>query len=183
MRISRKKRPDKPLIPQYKLNEKITAPEVRVIDAEGKNIGVFSTAEAIEMARAKEMDLVEINPKIDPPVAQILEYGHFKYQKEKEMRKQKINSHVSDLKGIRLSIRISDHDLDIRQMQAKKFLERGDKVKVEMILRDRENGKIGLAFEVITAFYTKLEAQIPIRYEQTATRQGNKVTAIIIRKT
>ena len=78
MRISRKKRPDKPLIPQYKLNEKITAPEVRVIDAEGKNIGIFRTAEAVEMARAKEMDLVEINPKIDPPVAQLHEHGHFK---------------------------------------------------------------------------------------------------------
>lgn len=182
MRISRKKRPDKPLIPQYKINEKITATEVRVIDAEGKNIGVFPTSEAIEMARSREMDLVEINPKIEPPVAQILEYGHFKYQKEKEMRKQKINSHVSDLKGIRLSIRISDHDLEIRQMQAKKFLERGDKVKVEMILRDRENAKAGIAFEVIDTFYKRLETQIPIRYEQPGTRQGNKVTAIIIRK-
>ncbi len=182
MRISRKKRPDKPLIPQYKINEKITASEVRVIDAEGKNIGVFPTSEAIEMARSREMDLVEINPKIDPPVAQILEYGHFKYQKEKEMRKQKINSHVSDLKGIRLSIRISDHDLEIRQMQAKRFLERGDKVKVEMILRDRENAKAAIAFEVIDTFYKRLEVQIPIRYEQPGTRQGNKVTAIIIRK-
>lgn len=181
MRISRKKRPDKPLIPLYKLNDKITVPEVRVLDAEGKNIGVFSTREAIEMARLQEMDLVEINPKAEPPVAQILEYGHFKYQKEKELRKQKINSHVSDIKGIRISIRISDHDLEIRTNQAKKFLERGDKVKVEMILRDRENAKIGIAFEVITAFFNKLNTAIPVRYEQTATRQGNKVTAIIIR--
>lgn len=181
MRISRKKRPDKPLIPLYKLNDKITAPEVRVLDNEGKNIGVLPTKEAIEMARAQEMDLVEINPKAEPPVAQILEYGHFKYQKEKELRKQKINSHVSDIKGIRISIRISDHDLEIRTNQAKKFLERGDKVKVEMILRDRENAKIGIAFEVITNFFNKLNAAIPVRYEQTATRQGNKVTAIIIR--
>lgn len=182
MRISRKKRPDKPLIPQYRLNEKISSAEVRVIDAAGANIGVYPTHKAVEMARELEMDLVEINPKAEPPVAQILEYGHFKYQKEKEMRKQKINSHVSDIKGIRISIRISDHDLEIRMMQAKRFLERGDKVKVEMILRDRENAKAGLAFEVIESFYTKLGQAIPIRYEQSATRQGNKVTAIIIRK-
>ena len=181
MRISRKKRPDKPLIPLYKLNDKITSPEVRVIDPEGKNVGVLPTSEALAMARAQEMDLVEINPKSVPPVAQILEYSHFKYQKEKEMRKQKINSHISDIKGIRISIRISDHDLEIRTIQAKKFLERGDKVKVEMILRDRENAKIGLAFEVIAAFFAKLNALIPVRYEQTATRPGNKVTAIVIR--
>jgi len=182
MRISRKKRPDKPLIPQYRLNDKITAPEVRVIGPDGNNVGVLPIAQALEIAHAQEMDLVEINPKAEPPVTQILEYSHFKYQKEKEMRKQKINSHVSDLKGIRLSIRISDHDLGIRMLQAKKFLERGDKVKVEMILRDRENAKAGLAFEVITAFFEKLNADIPVRYEQPGTRQGNKVTAIIIRK-
>ena len=182
MRISRKKRPDKPLIPLYKLNDKITAPEVRVIGPDGNNVGVLPIAEALEMARAQEMDLVEINPKVVPPVTQILEYSHFKYQKEKEMRKQKINSHVSDLKGIRISIRISDHDLGIRMMQAKKFLERGDKVKVEMILRDRENAKAGLAFEVINTFFEKLNADIPVRYEQPGTRQGNKVTAIVIRK-
>jgi translation initiation factor IF-3 len=182
MRISRKKRPDKPLIPLYKLNDRITAPEVRVIDAEGKNIGILPTREAVAMALAQEMDLVEINPKGQPPVAQILEYGHFKYQKEKELRKQKINSHVSDIKGIRISIRISEHDLAVRMAQAKKFLERGDKVKVEMILRDRENGKAPLAFQVIERFFALLDADIPVRYEQPGTRQGNKITAIIIRK-
>jgi translation initiation factor IF-3 len=182
MRISRKKRPDKPIIPLYLLNERITAPELRVIDAEGTNLGVFSNREALAMARERELDLVEINPKAEPPIAQILEFGHFKYQKEKEVRKQKINSHVSDIKGIRLSIRISDHDLEIRMLQAKKFLERGDKVKVEMILRDRENGKISIAYQVIESFFTKLSAELSVRYEQTATRQGNKVTAIIIRK-
>lgn len=182
MRISRKKRPDKPLILDYLRNEAITAPEVRLIDAEGNNLGVMSTRDAIQKAQELEMDLVEINPKANPPVAQIHQFSHFKYQKEKEARKQRNNSHVSDIKGIRLSIRIGEHDMNIRREQAKKFLERGDKVKAEIIMRGRENAKGELAYEVIREFFTGLDAMIPVRYEEEAKRAGNKVTAIIIRK-
>lgn len=183
MRISRKKRPDKPLIPIYRKNAAIIAPEVRLIDAEGKNVGVLTVAEAIEKAEAAEMDLVEINPKANPPVVQIVSFSQFKYQKEKEARKQKANSHVSDTKGIRLSIRIGDHDMEIRRGQAEKFLERGDKVKAEIILRGRENAKASIAFEVIQTFFTLLSATIPVHFEQEIAKQANKVTAIIARKT
>ncbi len=182
MRISRKKRPDKALILDYRKNEGIIVPEVRLIDLEGNNLGVVPTSEAIERARALEMDLVEINPKANPPVAQIHNFSHFKYQKEKEVRKQRTNSHVSDIKGIRLSIRIGEHDLNIRREQAKKFLERGDKVKAEIILRGRENAKANIAFDVIKEFFAGLDAMIPVRYEEEAKRNANKVTAIIIRR-
>lgn len=181
MRISRKKRPDKPLIPRYFVNERIQAETVRVLDLEGNNIGVMPTHEAIARARELELDLVEINPKADPPVAKIMGFSQFKYQKEKEVRKQKTNAHISELKGIRLSIRIGEHDMEIRQKQAEKFLARGDKVRTEVILRGRERGKAHLAFEVITAFFTKLNQSMPIKYEQPALRQGGKVTAIIIK--
>ncbi len=182
MRISRKKRPEKLLIPRYNKNERIKAPELRLLGDEGQNLGIFTTQEALRMAKEQEMDLVEINPKAEPPVAKIIDFGSFKYQKEKEARKQKIKSHVSEMKGIRLSIRISDHDMDVRKNQAQKFLDRGDKVKAEIILRGRERGKVPIAFEVIKKFVSILEETTPLRYDQEATLQGGKITAIVAKK-
>ncbi|MBT3418763.1 MAG: translation initiation factor IF-3 [Candidatus Magasanikbacteria bacterium] len=182
MRISRKKRPKKLLIPKFNLNNRIEAPEVRLIGAEGENLGIFTTREALNMAREQELDLVEINPKAVPPIAQILDFTHFKYQKEKEARKQKARTHVAELKGIRLSMRISEGDMGVRQKQAEKFLSRGDKVKVEIILRGRERGKSQMAYEIIKTFVTRLEENTSIRHEQEPTRQGNKITAIVAKK-
>lgn len=182
MRISRKKRPQKLLIPRYNKNEYIKAPEVRLLGSEGENLGVVPTKEALQTAKEQELDLIEINPKADPPVAQIVDFGSFKYQKEKEAKKQKVRSHVSDMKGIRLSIRISDHDMDVRRKQAEKFLDRGDKVKAEIILRGRERGKANLAYGVINKFIKLIEETMPLRHEQEATRQGGKITAIVAKK-
>lgn len=182
MRISRKKRPQKPLIPFYNINEHIKSEEIRLIDSEGGNVGVMATSKAIGMAKEEELDLVEINPKAVPPVAQILDFSTFKYQQEKEARKQKAKSHVSELKGIRLSVRIGSHDMEIRRKQAEKFLNKGDKVKTEIILRGRENARPQVAFEVIKAFIKTVEETMPIRVEQEVTKQGNKITAIIAKK-
>lgn len=182
MRISRKKRPEKPLIHHFNINERIRVPEVRLLNSDGSNVGIMPTKEALEKAVEQELDLVEINPKAQPPVVQIIDFTHFKYQKEKQARKQKTKTHVSDIKGIRLSMRISEHDMDTRLTQSIKFLERGDKIKVEIILRGRENSRSSLAFEVIKKFFQKLAESMEIKYEQDSTKQGNKVTAIIAKK-
>ena len=182
MRISRKRRPQKSLIPRYNLNDKIEATEIRVLGADGTNLGVMSTKEALDLAKEKELDLVEINPKALPPIAKILDFKHFKYQKEKEIRKQKAKTHISDIKGIRLSMRIGIGDMQTRQKQALKFLERGDKVKMEIILRGAERYKTPIAYDVIKKFFALVNEGIPIKYEQHATRQGNKITAIIIKQ-
>lgn len=182
MRISRKKKPAKPLIPHYAINEQIKVPEVRLIDAEGENLGVISTAEALARAQAIESDLIVINPKAEPPIAKITEFSHFKYQKEKEVRKQKLNSHVSEIKGIRLSIRIGAHDLEMRRKQTEGFLNRGDKVKVEVQLRGRDRGQSQLAFEMIKKFTESIQQTTAIRFEQEATWQGGGITAIIAKQ-
>jgi translation initiation factor IF-3 len=182
MRISRKKRPKKSLIPRYNLNDRIRALQVRVISDEKDNLGIMDTKKALEMAREQELDLVEINPKSNPPIAKIIDFSKFKYQKEKEVRKQKIKSHVSELKGVRLSMRIGEHDLGIRLAQAEKFLNKGDKVKAEIILRGRERGKAPIAYDVIKKFVTLLEERIPLRHEQEPTRQGSKITVILAKK-
>lgn len=182
MRISRKKKPAKPLIPHYAINEQIKEPEVRLIDSEGANIGVISTQEALARAQGVESDLVVINPKAVPPIAKIIDFSHFKYQKEKEIRKQKLNSHVSELKGIRLSIRIGVHDMEIRRQQAEKFLNRGDKVKVEVQLRGRDRGQSPLAFQTIKKFTDMIQQTTSIRFEQEAAWQGGAVTAIVAKQ-
>jgi translation initiation factor IF-3 len=182
MRISRKKRPDKPLIPHFALNEFITAPEVRVLDKDNGNLGILKIADAVQQARDAGMDLVEINPKADPPVCKLVEFTKFKYQKEKEAKKQKANSHESEIKGIRLSVRIGEHDMEIRLKQAEGFLDRGDKAKIEIILRGRENARPDLAFGVLNDFYKKMQTKMDLRLEQEPAKQGNKVTMIIAKK-
>ena len=140
------------------------------------------SADAIARAQEFDMDLVEIIPKANPPIAQIIGFSHFKYQKEKQAKKQKMQSNVSDLKGVRLSISIGDHDLVIRLNQSMVFLGRGDKIKPEIILHGRENAKPSIAFDVLKKFYQKLSEKMEIKYEQEPTKQGNKVTAIITKK-
>lgn len=182
MRISRKRRPIKPLIPHYNVNAQVQAPEVRVLGETGENLGVFARETALRMAEEREVDLVEINPKAMPPVTQLIAYTHFKYQREKEAKKQKANAHVSDTKGIRLSVRIGPHDLDTRRAQAEKFLERGDKVRPEVILRGREHARPQAGFDVIRQFIALLQKTMPLRIDQDITKQTNKITAIVAKK-
>lgn len=168
-------------IPTFRVNEQIDNPEVRVIGDEGEQLGVIPTAKAIELARSKELDLVEVSPKAEPPVCKILDFGHFKYQKEKEVRKQKAQSHEVEIKGIRLSLRIGEHDLDIRRQQAVKFFERGDKVKAELRLRGRERAHVDMAKGVVTKFVELLKKDYPIRVEQPIQVMGGTITMVIAR--
>ena len=181
MRISRKKKKPQQK-KRYYYNEKIPVNTVLVLDEEGKRVGEMNTAEAIRQAQENEMDLILINPKSDPAVAKFGDYGQFKYQKEKEERKRKAKAHVTEIKGVRLSMRISDHDLEIRRKQAVKFLNNGDKVKIEIILRGRENKNPKMAFDIIKDFIDSVNEIEPVKLEQDMEKQGNKVTAIIVKK-
>ncbi|MFA5211206.1 MAG: translation initiation factor IF-3 [Patescibacteria group bacterium] len=182
MRISKKKRPEKPLIPQYKKNHSIEADQLLVLDEENQNLGIKSKAEALALAEERELDLVEINPKSNPPVVKLIDFTEFKYQKEKEVRKQKAHSRISETKGIRLSPRISDHDLEIKRIQAEKFLNRGDKVKIELTLKGRENAHVDVAISTVSSFITKIAEKIDIREEQKVEKQDKKITAILVKK-
>ncbi len=181
MRISRKK---KKIVETkaYLHNEKITFPEVLVLDAQGGNIGVMKTGEAIRLARQNELDLILINPKSNPAVAKIVKLGQFRYQQEKEERKKIAKQHFTEVKGVRLSLRIGPHDLKIRQQQAIKFLNDGDKVKIEIILRGRELQQKPLAREVVKNFVDNVNRELPIRIEQDIESIYNKVTCTIIKQ-
>ena len=178
MRISRRTRKEEPK-KIYFHNEGISAPQVLVLDSDGAKRGIMPTAQAVRLAREQEMDLVVINPKSDPPVAKILDFGQFRYNLEKEERIRKAHQHVIDIKGVRLSLRIGKHDLDIRKTQAIKFLDQGDKIKIEIMLRGREFQQMPMAFEVVKNFIASVQQERPLRVEQTPERQANKITAIV----
>lgn len=168
--------------PIYRSNEAILVPEVRVIDEEGKPLGVLPTAQAIATARERGYDLVEVSPKAVPPVCKFIDYGQFKYQKEKEMRLQKAHAKKVDVKGIRLSVKMGEHDIEIRQKQATDFLSEGHKLKIEIMLRGREKEHGNLAYQRIAEFLKEIEKTYPLTVEQPTTRSGGNVSTIVGRK-
>jgi translation initiation factor IF-3 len=180
MRISHKRKKEEPK-KQYLFNESITFDRVFTLDSNGSALGVLNTADAIRQAREQELDLVIINPKAEPPIAKIMDFGQFRYSQEKEQRLRKAHQHVVDTKVVRMSLRIGKHDMDIRKTQTLKFLNEGDKVKIEIVLRGRENQQGALAFDLIKNFISDVNTEIATRFEQASERQGNKITAIIVK--
>lgn len=120
------------------MNERIRISPVRVIGAEGEQLGILETSEALRQARAVGMDLVEVAPTAHPPVCRILDYGKYKYEEAKKQRETRKNSTTIDVKGIRLRPGIDQHDFDYRTEDARKFLQKKDKVQVTLIFRGRE---------------------------------------------
>jgi len=162
----------------YQVNELIKVPELRVITEDG-HLGIMPLAEALAKAKEMELDLVVIQPKSVPPIAKIVEFGKFKYEQAKEASKQKAKQKSVEVKGIRLSVRIGPHDLITRKEKAKEFLDEGNKVKVEIILRGREKRFGDLAKAVIEAFVLSVNKDVQIKVEQPVLRQGGQLTSII----
>lgn len=117
-------------------NNRIRAKEVRLIDQEGQQLGIFTLPEALRQARQAGLDLILITEKASPPICKITDYGKYAYSQSKKERKQKIKQ-TDEIKGIRLSFNISTHDLETRVKAAEKFLKKGNKVRLEMRLRGR----------------------------------------------
>lgn len=164
---------------RHRFNLGIVSPQVRLIDENGQNVGVVDTAVAQTMAQERGLDLVEVASKANPPVAKIVEYNKFRYQEEKERRKEKAKQKQVEVKSIRLSLRIGEHDLEVRRKQAASFLEDNDKVKIEIILRGRERAHADVARGVIAKFIQRLNEQLPVRVEQEVGLQEGRLTAMI----
>ncbi|RUM32256.1 MAG: translation initiation factor IF-3 [Aquifex sp.] len=125
----------------YRVNRQIRAKECRLIDENGQQIGIVPLEEALKIAEEKGLDLVEIAPQAKPPVCKIMDYGKFKYElkkKEREARKKQ-REHQIEVKDIRMKVRIDEHDLQVKLKHMKEFLQDGDKVKVWIRFRGREN--------------------------------------------
>lgn len=165
-------------IQQFRFNRDIRVPEVRLVDEHGQNIGVVSTEEALRRAEAADLDLVEVSPLANPPVAKILSFSQFKYRQDKEVQKQKSKQKKQETKGIRLSLRISQHDQEMRLEQATRFFEQGHKLKLELPLRGREHQHTDLAVSVMESFIKKLKERFNLTIEQPLQKQGGRLSVI-----
>lgn len=124
-------------IQKPRINNYIRAQELRVIDASGANIGVQPLAKALELAHEAGLDLIEVAPNAQPPVARIMDYGKYLYQKEKEARESAKKQKTVDIKSVRIGFNSSKHDMELKAEQAVEFLEESGRVKIDMILRGR----------------------------------------------
>ena len=122
----------------HKINNRIESRDVRLIDAEGNNVGVVPTRQAMIMAEEAGLDLVEISPDAQPPVAKILDYGKFRFQEQKRLAEARKKQRVVEIKEIKLRPMIDDHDYEVKMKATKRFFEEGDKVKVTLRFRGRE---------------------------------------------
>ena len=120
------------------INEQIRAKEVRVIDSDGAQLGILSVKDALNIAYGKDLDLVEISPNSEPPVCRVMDYGKYRFEREKKEKEQRKNQKVIDIKEVRLSPNIDEHDFNTKVNQGIKFLKSGDKVKVSVRFRGRE---------------------------------------------
>ena len=134
------------------INEEIRDKEVRVIDTDGTMLGVMSIDEALNLAGERKLDLVNISPNAKPPVCKILDYGKYRYELQKKEKEAKKKQKTMQVKEIRLSTFIEDHDIQVKAKTASKFLQDGDKVKVSLRFRGREKGYANVGEEVMKTF-------------------------------
>lgn len=148
-----------------------------VIDDDGSQLGVMDTREAVDLAKGKGLDLIEVSPLADPPVAKIIDYGKFQYQQSRSQQKTK----KTETKGIRLSLNIGEHDLIVKQKQVTKFLSKGHNVKIELRLKGRQRAFRDNAKEVIQQFLENIEG-VEHKVDKDIKQQGPVLTAVISKK-
>ncbi len=145
-------------------NEKIRAREVRVIDNDGKQLGILPINEAIILARSRGLDLIEISPNAQPPVCKILNFGKFQYDESKK-NKQSSKSQTTKIKEIKLRIGIDQNDYNTKIRHAIEFLEKGFKLKITLMFRGRELSRTEFGFEVIQRFISDLKVYGSVDFE------------------
>ena len=159
-----------------RLNEAITAPSVFLIGPDNVAYGEVDREQALWFAIDQELDLVEVGPMAKPPVCRVLDYNKYLYEKEKQARKQRAHQRgAGEVKEVKLGYKTDEHDVDTKARRAIGFLERGNRVKVFMILRGREQAFGPQALERVEAFRQRVNAE----YDMQPSRQGNRITTIL----
>ncbi|WP_082787791.1 translation initiation factor IF-3 [Clostridium colicanis] len=162
------------------INEQIREKEVRLIGEDGKQCGIVNIKEALKAAEEKELDLVMISPNAVPPVCKIMDYGKYLYEQTKKVKEAKKNQKVVNIKEIRLSPTIEEHDIEIKANRAKKFLKDGDKVKVTVRFRGREADYSYKGNGILNLFVSKIEDVCVI--EKPAKLEGRNMVLILAPK-
>jgi translation initiation factor IF-3 len=162
------------------INEQIRDKEVRVIGANGEMIGVMSSKEAFKLAQEAELDLIKIAPTAQPPVCKIADYGKYKYEQIRKEKEAKKKQKVVEIKEVRLSPNIEANDLNTKVNAAKKFLEKGDKVKITLRFRGREMAHMQSSKHILDDFAERLSECSVI--EKPAKVEGRSITMILAEK-
>ena len=162
-------------------NNFIRAPKLRLIDEKGQQLGIVSFEEAKAKAQAVGLDLIQVTEKIDPPVCKIMDYGKYAYQAEKKERKGR-HQKAGELKNIRLTFAISEHDLETRANAAIEFLQKGCKVRVEMPLKGREKYLDSFARTKISKFLEIIKQATTIKFERELKKEPRGFSTIIAKE-
>ncbi len=163
-----------------RVNEQISNPEVRVVDADGEMVGVISTIEGIEMAAEVGLDLVEVSPNADPPVCKILDYGKFKYESQKKANEARKKQKVILIKEIKMRPGIDEHDYQVKMRNVNRFIEDGDKVKLTIRFRGREMAHQNLGMDVLHRVRDEMVAVAKV--EQFPRSEGRMMTMVLAPK-
>jgi len=159
------------------INHAIRVPQIRVIDNDGGHLGIMDTRSALGLAQERELDLVMINDKAEPPVCRIIDYGKFKYDLEKQERKNKKNQDKTSLKELKMRYTIEEHDYQVRVNQAERFLKAGDKVKATIKFRGRESQHTHLAENVLNRMAKDLQELAEI--QQAPKKEGSNMIMLL----
>ena len=162
------------------INEEIRDREVRVIDQNGEQLGIMLTRAALELAEEKQLDLVKIAPTAKPPVCKIMDYGKYRFEQSKREREIRKNQKVIDIKEVRLSATIEDHDVEVKFKAATKFLKDGDKVKVSIRFRGRQISHSEIGLEVMKDFAERLKDIAVV--ERRPLTEGRNMTMVLAPK-
>ena len=163
---------------ELRRNERITAPEVRLVGDGGEQLGIKEIGEAQQLADEAGLDLVLVAPDATPPVCKIMDYGKFKYQQKK--RQHEHHRHQPQMKELRLRPKTEDHDLMVRVRKAREFLDRGDRVLVNLRFRGREMTHVDLGADLLKRFVTELEDIAKI--EKAPSMEGRRMVMILSKK-
>lgn len=163
----------------YRINQHIQSPQLRVLDAQNEQIGVLTKQEALEKAREMELDLVEIAPNAQPPVAKIVDFQKFKYSESKKERAAKRGDSGGGVKELWFSPRIADHDIRVRLNRVEEFLKEGYKVKLTVKFKGRELGHRELGYDVLNQIFSILEGKIET--ENDPKFEGRNLSVVIVK--
>ncbi|WP_399315952.1 translation initiation factor IF-3 [Trichocoleus sp. FACHB-69] len=159
------------------INERIRFPQIRVIDTDGTQLGIMAPNEALRIAEEKELDLVLLSDKAEPPVCRIMNYGKYKFEQEKKAREAKKNQHTADVKEVKMRYKIEEHDYQVRVNQAERFLKSGDKVKATITFRGREIQHSDLAEELLQRMATDLQELAEV--QQAPKKEGRNMMMLL----
>ncbi len=162
------------------INEEIRDKELRVIDSNGDQLGIMTAKQAMDLAAEKQLDLVKIAPQAKPPVCRVMDYGKFKFEQSKKEKEARKNQKIVNLKEIRFSPTIEEHDLTVKAKNAQKFLQDGDRVKVTIRFRGREVDHVAFGHNALNKFFELVQDSCVL--EKAAKLEGKNMSMILAPK-